>query len=143
MNVVSNDSALRPNFWRAPTENDIGAKLQNKYAVWRNPALILKSFDAKVEDGVAKVVAEYDMPDVKAAMKITYTINGDGEIKVSQAMTTTAGAEISDMFRYGMRVELPAALNVINYYGRGEVENYADRKSCADIVIYTQKVSEQ
>ena len=143
MNVVSNDSALRPNFWRAPTENDIGAKLQNKYAVWRNPALILKSFEAKVEAGVAKVVAEYDMPDVKAAMKITYTINGEGEIKVSQAMTTTAGAEISDMFRYGMRVELPAALNVINYYGRGEVENYADRKSCADIGIYTQKVSEQ
>ena len=143
MNVVSNDSALRPNFWRAPTENDIGAKLQNKYAVWRNPALVLKSFDAKVENGVAKVVATYDMPEVKATMKITYTINGEGEIKVSQAMTTTAGAEISNMFRYGMRVELPAALNVINYYGRGEVENYADRKSCADIGIYTQKVSEQ
>ncbi|MBQ5830906.1 MAG: beta-galactosidase, partial [Alistipes sp.] len=143
MNIVSNDAALRPNFWRAPTENDIGAKLQNKYAVWRNPALVLKSFDAKVENGVAKVVATYDMPDVKAAMKITYTINGEGEIKVSQAMTTTAGAEISNMFRYGMRVELPAALNVINYYGRGEVENYADRKSCADIGIYTQKVSEQ
>ena len=143
MNVVSNDSALRPNFWRAPTENDIGAKLQTKYAVWRNPALTLKSFEAKVEDGVAKVMAEYDMPDVKAAMKITYTINGEGEIKVSQAMTTTAGAEISNMFRFGMRVELPAALNVINYYGRGEVENYADRKSCADIGLYTQKVSEQ
>ena len=143
MNVVSNDSALRPNFWRAPTENDIGAKLQNRYAVWRNPSLELKSFDAKVEDGVAKVVANYDMPDVKATMKITYIINGEGEIKVSQAMTTTAGAEISNMFRFGMRVELPAALNVINYYGRGEVENYADRKSCADIGIYTQKVSEQ
>ena len=143
MKVVSDDSALRPNFWRAPTENDLGAKLDKRYAVWRNPALTLKSFEAKVEDGVAKAVAEYDMPEVQATMTISYTINGEGEIKVSQAMTTTAGAQVENMFRYGMRVELPAALNVINYYGRGEVENYADRKSCADIGIYTQKVAEQ
>ena len=80
---------------------------------------------------------------VKAQMQITYTINGEGEIKVSQAMTTTAGAEISNMFRYGMRVELPAALNVINYYGRGEVENYSDRKSCANIGHFKQSVAEQ
>ncbi|MBQ7786707.1 MAG: DUF4981 domain-containing protein [Alistipes sp.] len=143
MKVVADDSALRPNFWRAPTENDIGAKLQNKYAVWRNPALTLKSFEAKAEDGVAKVVATYDMPDVQAKMTISYTINGEGEIKVEQAMTTTPGANISNMFRYGMRVELPAALNVLEYYGRGAVENYADRKSCADIGLYTQRVAEQ
>ena len=143
MKVVADDSALRPNFWRAPTENDIGAKLQNKYAVWRNPALTLKSFEAKTEDGVAKVVATYDMPDVQAKMTISYTINGEGEIKVEQAMTTTPDAKISNMFRYGMRVELPAALNVLEYYGRGAVENYADRKSCADIGLYTQRVAEQ
>ena len=143
MKVVADDSALRPNFWRAPTENDIGAKLQNKYAVWRNPALTLKSFEAKAEDGVAKVVATYDMPDVQAKMTISYTINGEGEIKVEQAMTTTPDAKISNMFRYGMRVELPAALNVLEYYGRGAVENYADRKSCADIGLYTQRVAEQ
>ena len=143
MSVVADDSALRPNFWRAPTENDIGAKLQNKYAVWRNPTLTLTSFDAKVEDGVAKLTAEYDMPEVQAKMRISYTINGEGEIKVEQAMTAGAGAQVSNMFRYGMRVELPAALNVLEYYGRGEVENYADRKSCADIGLYTQRVSEQ
>ena len=143
MHVVADDSALRPNFWRAPTENDLGAKLQDKYAVWRNPTLTLKSFDAKVEDGVAKVVADYDMPEVQAKMRISYTINGEGEIKVEQAMTAAAGAKVSNMFRYGMRVELPAALNVLEYYGRGEVENYADRKSCADIGLYTQRVAEQ
>jgi beta-galactosidase len=117
--------------------------LQNKYAVWRNPTLTLTSFDAKVEDGVAKLTAEYDMPEVQAKMRISYTINGEGEIKVEQAMTAGAGAQVSNMFRYGMRVELPAALNVLEYYGRGEVENYADRKSCADIGLYTQRVSEQ
>ena len=143
MNIISDDSALRPNFWRAPTENDIGAKLHERFGIWRNPKLTLRKFDAKVEGEVAKVTAEYNIADVQATLRMTYTINGEGEIEVEQAMTTTPGANISNMFRYGMRVELPAAYNVIEYYGRGEVENYADRKSAADIGLYKQKVSEQ
>ena len=143
MEVISDDSALRPNFWRAPTENDIGAKLHERFAIWRNPTLTLRKFEAQVEGEVAKVTAEYNMADVQATLRMTYTINGEGEISVEQAMTTTAGANISNMFRYGMRVELPAAYNVVEYYGRGEVENYADRKSAADIGLYTQKVAEQ
>ena len=143
MEVISDDSALRPNFWRAPTENDIGAKLHERFAIWRNPTLTLRKFEAQVEGEVAKVTAEYNMADVQATLRMTYTINGEGEISVEQAMTTTVGAKISNMFRYGMRVELPAAYNVIEYYGRGEVENYADRKSAADIGLYTQKVAEQ
>ncbi len=143
MQIISEDSALRPNFWRAPTENDLGAKLDVRYGVWRNPTITLKAFDAKVEGGVAKVVADYEISEVKATLRMTYTINGEGAISVEQAMTATAGADISNMFRYGMRAELPAAYNVVEYYGRGEVENYADRKSAADIGLYKQKVAEQ
>jgi beta-galactosidase len=83
------------------------------------------------------------MKDVEATMRITYTINGEGEIRVEQAMTTSAEAKIPNMFRYGVRVELPAAYNVVEYYGRGEVENYADRKSAADIGHYVQRVADQ
>ena len=143
MKIVSDDSALRPNFWRAPTENDLGAKLDVRYGVWRNPTITLKAFDAKVEGSVAKVVADYEISAVQATLRMTYTINGEGAISVEQAMTTTAGAKVENMFRYGMRMELPAAYNVVEYYGRGEVENYADRKSAADIGLYKQKVAEQ
>ena len=143
ISVMAEGSTLRPNFWRAPTENDNGARLQDHFAVWRNPALKLKNFDTKVENGVAVIVAKYDMPAVKAQMQITYTINGEGQIAVEQAMTTDKEAKVSNMFRYGMRMELPARFNELLYYGRGEVENYCDRKSCADVGIYHQKVSEQ
>ena len=102
-----------------------------------------KNFDTKVENGVAVIVAKYDMPAVKAQMQITYTINGEGQIAVEQAMTTDKEAKVSNMFRYGMRMELPARFNELLYYGRGEVENYCDRKSCADIGIYKQTVAEQ
>ena len=143
ISVMAEGSTLRPNFWRAPTENDNGARLQDHFAAWRNPALKLKNFDTKVENGVAVVVAKYDMPSVKAQMQITYTINGEGQIAVEQAMTTDKEAKVSNMFRYGMRMELSARFNELLYYGRGEVENYCDRKSCADVGIYHQKVSEQ
>ena len=143
MDIISEDSALRPNFWRAPTENDLGAKLDKHFGIWRNPTLTLKSFDAKVEQGVAKVTADYEITQAQATLRMTYTINGEGAIEVEQAMTTTPGADISNMFRYGMRLELPAAYNVLEYYGRGQVENYADRKSAADIGLYKQKVADQ
>ena len=143
ISVMAEGSTLRPNFWRAPTENDNGARLQDHFAAWRNPALKLKNFDTKVENGVAVIVAKYDMPSVKAQMQITYTINGEGQIAVEQAMTTDKEAKVSNMFRYGMRMELPARFNQLVYYGRGEVENYCDRKSCADIGLYEQTVAEQ
>ena len=143
VDLMAEGSTLRPNFWRAPTENDLGARLQMRYAAWREPQMRRTGFDCKVEDGVAVVVASYDMPSVKAKMQITYTINGEGEIKVSQAMTADKEAKISEMFRYGMRMELPARFNRVEYYGRGEIENYSDRKSYANLGIYRQAVSEQ
>lgn len=143
MSIIEEHSMLRPNFWRAPTENDLGAKLHNRFAAWRNPTMSFKKLEYNIENGLAVLKASYEMPTVKAKMVITYTINGEGEIKVSQAMTTEKGANVSGMFRYGMRVELPAAYNTLEYYGRGEVENYSDRKSCADIGHYKQSVAEQ
>lgn len=143
MDLMAEGATLRPNFWRAPTENDLGARLQYRYAAWRDPQLRRTGFDHKVENGVAVVVASYDMPTVKAKLQLTYTINGEGQIKVEQKMTADKEAKVSEMFRFGMRMELPARFNRVEYYGRGEVENYVDRKSCADLGIYYQPVSEQ
>ena len=141
--ILADGFGLRPNFWRAPTENDLGARLQDRFAAWRNPRMNLRGFDTKVEDGVATVTARYEMPEVKANMTITYTINGEGQIKVSEAMTADKEAKVSGMFRFGMRMELPARFNMLEYYGRGGVENYSDRKSCAGIGIYNETVAEQ
>lgn len=143
MDLMAEGATLRPNFWRAPTENDLGARMQYRYAAWRHPQLRRTGFDYKVENGVAVVVASYDMPTVKAKLQLTYTINGEGQIKVEQKMTADKEAKVSEMFRFGMRMELPARFNRVEYYGRGEVENYVDRKSCADLGIYYQPVSEQ
>lgn len=141
--MVSDESALRPNFWRAPTENDIGAYLHLRYAAWRNPEMVLTSFESSTERGNMVVVAEYDMPSVKATLTMRYTINGEGAMRIEQSMVADPEAKTSGMFRYGMRMALPAGYNTIEYYGRGDEESYSDRHSSADIGIYHSAVAEQ
>ncbi len=141
--LMCEGSALTPNFWRAPTDNDYGANLQHKYAAWKEPGLKLKDFKWETVHGQVKVSAVYDMERVAATLHLTYFINKKGAVKVTQQMTTTAGAEVSPMFRFGMQLQMPKTFNRILYYGRGPVENYIDRKHNADLGIYRQTVDEQ
>ena len=62
--MLKEGAALTPNFWRAPTDNDMGAGLQNKYAAWKNPGLKLISLNSKTENDQIVVNAEYDMKNV-------------------------------------------------------------------------------
>lgn len=139
---------LKPNFWRAVTDNDMGADMQKKFAVWHNPKMNLVSISAnevKTENSskVAEVAAVYDMPEVKAQLELKYVVYADGTINVNQKLNTTKGAEIPDMFRFGMVMEMPYAMDNSTYYGRGPVENYSDRKDFANVGIYSQTAEQQ
>ena len=83
------------------------------------------------------------MPDVQAKLSLTYTISNSGAIKVTQSMTTTKDAKVSNMFRFGMQMPMPYDFETVEYYGRGPGENYIDRNSCTDLGIYRQSVDEQ
>ncbi|MTT26599.1 DUF4981 domain-containing protein, partial [Parabacteroides merdae] len=116
MTMLKEDGKLTPNFWRAPTDNDMGANLQNKYAAWKEPGLKLVSLTNKIENDMATVNAEYTMDAVKAKLYLTYTINNEGAVKVTQKMVADKSAEVSDMFRFGMQMQMPKCFDQINYY---------------------------
>ena len=142
--MIESGKQVTPNFWRAPTDNDFGANLQNKYRVWHNPELILKSLTNEINgEGLAVVKAEYDMPETKSTLSLVYTINNEGEILLTQQLDATEGQEVPNMFRFGLQIPMPKNFNRISYYGRGPLENYADRKESADIGVYNQTVEEQ
>ncbi|WP_163707273.1 glycoside hydrolase family 2 TIM barrel-domain containing protein [Mangrovibacterium lignilyticum] len=142
--VFEDGTQLEPNFWRAPTDNDYGAELQLKYAVWKNPKLELKSLSAAMTpEGLAEVKAEYDMTDVGGQLHLTYQINNEGAIKVSQQLVAGEKGKVSEMFRFGMKLEMPENYSHIKYYGRGPGENYIDRKDADFIGLYDQSVEEQ
>ena len=143
LEMLKEGAALTPNFWRAPTDNDYGAGLQNRYAAWKNPELKLVSLTSKTENDQVVVNAEYDMKDVSAKLYLTYVINNAGAIKVTQKMTADKNAKVSPMFRFGMQMQMPKSFEAIEYYGRGPLENYSDRNHCTDLGIYRQSVDEQ
>lgn len=147
IDLLGEGGTLKPNFWRAVTDNDMGAQLQKKFRVWRAPALNLQTITAeKVKAGKnvnAVVKAVYDMPDVKATLTITYTIAPDGTMGVEQTMDATEGEKVSDMFRFGMLMQLPFQMDNSTFYGRGPIENYIDRKGSQNVGIYSQTAEEQ
>lgn len=140
---LADGAFIRPNFWRAPTDNDFGAGLQNRYAIWKNPEMKLTSLTHDEAEGIVTVKAEYDMPQVKGRMQITYAIDNTGAILINQTFDASEGVEMPDMFRFGLRFAMPEGFEHLKYYGRGPGENYADRKWSEFIGIYDQTVDEQ
>ena len=141
--MLQEGSELVPNFWRAPTDNDMGANLQNKYRVWHNPEMKLKSLDNTMDSGRVVVKAVYDMPAVSAQLQLSYVINNAGTIKVTQKLVADPSAKVPNFFRFGMQLKMPKDFDRIIYYGRGPTENYADRNSSTDLGRYAQSVDEQ
>lgn len=143
MKMLDEGAQLTPNFWRAPTDNDFGAGLQHRNAVWKNPELKLTSLKQSAENNLATIRAEYDMPAVNGKLSLTYVINNKGAIQVTQKMVADKSAKVSEMFRFGMQMQMPQSFDEIEYYGRGPVENYSDRNLSALIGKYRQTVAEQ
>ena len=135
-------ASLRPNFWRAPTDNDFGANLQRKYRVWHDPTFKLRSFDYATEGGLVRVFAEYDVVEVDAVLRMAYVISGNGAVEVTEKLVPGRG-DAPGMFRFGMQLPMPKDFERIVYYGRGPGENYSDRKASAFMGVYDQSVSSQ
>ena len=147
-NIDGNDllqegSQLVPNFWRAPTDNDYGAKSQVNYQVWKNPELKLVSLETAKKDGMIEVNASYEMAEIAGKLELKYLINNVGEVKVTNKMVAGTKTNVSDLFRFGMKLEMPTAYSKINYYGRGPIENYVDRKMSQFVGLYQQDVCDQ
>ena len=144
--LLGEGGTLKPNFWRAPTDNDMGAGLQKKFLAWKNPQMNLKNIDVKKDKKANSVtiVTSFDMPEVQGQMDITYLVFANtGAVKVTEDFKATEGAKVSDMFRFGMLMQMPYTMEKSNYYGRGPIENYSDRKDCMRIGVYTDDADNQ
>lgn len=140
---LGNGGVLRPNFWRAVTDNDMGAGLPKRCGVWRATTMTLKHIDARRDRGkrVATVTACYDMPQVKAVLTLTYVIHSNAVLDVTQSLEARGDStRVPEMLNYGMMMQLPAQYDQVRYYGRGPVENYVDRCESQHVGLYHTSV---
>jgi len=80
---------------------------------------------------------------VSGKLFLTYRINNRGSLLVTQEMQAGKDAKVSEMFRFGMRLQMPRSYDISEYYGRGPVENYSDRNHSTYLGLYRQTMDEQ
>lgn len=142
--MMEPETNLRPMFWRAPTDNDMGANFQNRFRLWKNPEMKLTSLKDTVINGQIVVRTVFELPALSARLEIDYTFNGTGEMAVSERLITDPSKEnMPHLLRFGMEWTLRSDLRTIDFYGRGPMENYIDRQGAAKIGRFTQSVDEQ
>ena len=137
--MLQNRESIVPEFWRAPTDNDYGARLQQRFATWKSPRMEIKNFEA--EGNAIRVT--FNMPDQKATLTMIYAVTAQGEVVVREQMTTDKDAKVSDLFRYGMQLQMPKQYSQVEYYGRGPVENYIDRNNSEFVGVYKNAVQNE
>ena len=138
---------VRPNFYRAATDNDLGVRQTGKYPdsqMWAKAEPQLTGFALTPGDSEVKAIADYTLPNVGAKLNLTYSIAADGSVRVSETMTADpARKDVADLMRFGMAFETPGMFDAVEYYGRGPMENYADRSGAAFVGRYAQRVADQ
>ncbi len=140
-----NKAGPKPNFWRAPLDNDYGADLGRKLREWyENSYADLKAEDLKVNfdnENYTQVEATYIYQKTNTEWKILYQIQDNGIIKIKNYFKCN-DADAPLIPRIGLRMQLTNQFDQLTYYGRGPEENYIDRKTSQFVGEYTCPVKE-
>lgn len=144
-NKIITVKGAQANFWRPPTDNDMGAGTQKRYAEWMNAGKtepVAKFENTKLANGNYKVIIEKNLFDGDAIAKQTYEIDGNGSILVENKLDVVKGSH-TNMYKFGNHLLLPTEFQTIEWYGRGPWESYCDRKTASFIGLYKGKIAEQ
>ena len=134
-------SPLKPNFWRAPTDNDRGNKMHKRSTVWKKagPNTTVKSFTVKqIKPQAVEVAVTMKVPAKDSTLKAIYTIYGSGDVLLDN--TLDVAADLPELPRIGMQMEMPGEFSNMDWYGRGPQESYWDRKTGYPVGIYQENV---
>jgi len=136
------NGALRPNFWRASTDNDWrGWKTQQLLAFWENAAanLELTGFKTSPQDGATLIEVEKSIPG-KCTLTLRYTFEPTGRLNVDYRLNIAR--DVPEPLRIGMQTEISGELGDVYYYGRGPWENYSDRNAGTLTGVYRTTAAE-
>ncbi|WP_263080440.1 DUF4981 domain-containing protein [Endozoicomonas sp. Mp262] len=141
------ESGLKPNFWRAPTDNDLGNGMQDWAKVWKTASdpqeATLVSFNAEQLDSHrVRLEVVYRLRAVESTQTVRYTVLGNGEVQVTSEFRQ-GEKDLFKLPRLGMQMQMPAGFETITWLGRGPHESYADRKTSAAVGWYQGTVWDQ
>ncbi|MBS1606390.1 MAG: DUF4981 domain-containing protein, partial [Bacteroidetes bacterium] len=131
-------SPVRPNFWRAPLDNDIGWKTPVSMGAWKEAGAKARLDSCRVAGD--QLVAEFTLPVNDAGLRLTYQLLPDGRCRID--MLLHLGEKSPELPRIGLQWAIPSNYGRIKWWGRGPQENYLDRKTAAFVGLYQSTVDE-
>ena len=135
-------AAPRLSLWRAPTDND---RIAGLTALWRQWGVAHLSRTVKsVEHEAGRVVVtaeERTASGIVVDQETRYQALDGGGVLVHE--TVRIPADLSDLARVGIVLEVVPGLEKVEWFGRGPVETYPDRRRGAALGRWLSSVSEQ
>ena len=134
---------LKPDFWRAATDNDRrGWKTDVLLDFWKHAEkrMTVKDLTVSKESGRVLVTVGKSIPDT-LSLTLTYTIGGGGAVEVGYALRHL-NPQLPEMLRVGMQMQCGADYDRMMFYGRGPHENYSDRCLSAFVSVYDGHVDD-
>lgn len=141
----------KPNFWRAPTDNDDGNLMPMRYAQWKIASMYASHktpagaypgsspIEKEITDQYVKISFTYYLPTAPASQcRLSYTVYGDGYIETQLHYDPVEG--LGDMPEFGVMFKLDADYDQVSWYGMGPEETYEDRCLGAKLGIYRNEV---
>lgn len=140
----------KPNFWRAPTDNDNGNQMPFRYAQWKLASMYQlngipgsKEPNPVIVQDVDKVTVTYTyyLPTTpESSCEVAYTVTGDGTVHTALSYNPPKG--IHDMPEFGMLFKFDADYENLTWYGYGPAETYCDRERGGKLGIHHNKVAD-
>ncbi|MCD7708842.1 MAG: DUF4981 domain-containing protein, partial [Clostridiales bacterium] len=123
-------SAPKPNFWRAPTDNDRGNQMPQRYGQWKLASLyaVPQADDPYIEElsDSVKFSYSYILPtSPEGKCEVSYRVFADGTVETTLSYDPVK--ELGDMPEFGMMFMMDADYDRLEWYGLGPEETYADR----------------
>ncbi|MEM7658024.1 MAG: glycoside hydrolase family 2 TIM barrel-domain containing protein [Bacteroidota bacterium] len=134
---------LEPNFWRAPTDNDVGTGMLQRSLIWAEVAknrVVEEANVIKRGDHAIEISMKLRLPTVQSSYDISYVVYANGEINVSSSFSPGVG--LPNLPRFGMRMGVANEFDQMTYFGRGPHENYLDRMDLAPVGQYSEQVQD-
>jgi beta-galactosidase len=123
-------SPLRPDFWRAPNDNDRGSDMMKRLGIWRDAHRFLSVRSMRTETparGVVRLLVQAELLSVGARYDLAYTVYGTGDLVVDVSFDP-GEAKLPDLPRFGMQAALVPGFERLAWYGPGPEETYVDRR---------------
>jgi beta-galactosidase len=143
-NLITN-KPIRPNFWRPPTDNDLGNNMHKWAKIWQDATYnYISKLVQEPKHAISHVIflINYELPNNEALVEVLYKVYPSGKLDIRFSLKPNKN-NLPNIPRLGMYMTLSKSFTDVSWYGKGPEESYWDRKTGLKTGIYNSKTNNQ